>query len=108
LAARLRRGPMPLDQTLAIARQIASGLHAAHRENIVHRDLKPHNVFLCPTETGGYATEQAKVLDFGISKIRGSQTVQTQTTALLGTPQYMAPEQAMGNHAAVDARTDVF
>ncbi|HSS01748.1 MAG TPA: protein kinase, partial [Kofleriaceae bacterium] len=54
------------------------------------------------------AVDVAKVLDFGISKIRGSQTVKTQEAALLGTPQYMAPEQATGQHANVDERTDVF
>src|SRR5205814_760935 len=54
------------------------------------------------------AVEIAKVLDFGISKMLGSQTVQTQDSALLGTPQYMAPEQATGQHTAVDERTDVF
>ncbi|MCB9560793.1 MAG: serine/threonine protein kinase, partial [Kofleriaceae bacterium] len=108
LAQRLARGPLTLDQTAQVVRQIGSALTAAHREQIVHRDLKPANVFLVPTEADGYATERAKVLDFGISKIRGSQTIKTQDTAILGTPQYMSPEQALGNHAAVDARTDVF
>jgi serine/threonine-protein kinase len=74
----------------------------------VHRDLKPQNVFLVPTEVDGREVEIAKVLDFGISKIRGSQTVKTQDSALLGTPQYMAPEQAMGQQDSVDERTDVF
>ena len=108
LGERLRRGPLPLEQVAVIARQIGSALQAAHEEDIVHRDLKPHNVFLSPTESGGYVTELVKVLDFGISKIRGSTTVKTQTSAILGTPQYMAPEQAMGDHRAVDGRTDVF
>jgi len=108
MAARLKRGPMALDQVSSIVRQIGSALQAAHAENIIHRDLKPQNVFLCPVESGGVVTEQAKVLDFGISKIRGSQTVKTQAQDMLGTPQYMAPEQATGDHAAVDARTDVF
>jgi eukaryotic-like serine/threonine-protein kinase len=108
LSGRLARGPIPLEQTFAIVRQIGSALAAAHAQDIVHRDLKPQNVFLVPTEADGYVHERAKVLDFGISKIRGSQTVKTQDTAILGTPQYMAPEQATGNHAAVDQRTDVF
>ncbi len=108
LAQRLRNGPIPIDQTMAIMRQVGSALAAAHREGIVHRDLKPHNIFLVPTEVAGRVVEVAKVLDFGISKIRGSQTVKTQETALLGTPQYMAPEQATGRHGDVDERTDVF
>ena len=108
LAQRIARGPMALDQVLSIVRQVGSALAAAHRAGIVHRDLKPQNVFLVPTEVDGREVEIAKVLDFGISKIRGSQTVQTQDSTLLGTPQYMAPEQAMGQHANVDERTDVF
>ena len=108
LARRLKNGPLSLDATLSIVRQIGSALAVAHREGIVHRDLKPQNVFLVPTELEGHTGEIAKVLDFGISKIRGSQTVVTQEAALLGTPQYMAPEQAKGEHALVDERTDVF
>ena len=108
LAQRLVAGPLPIDQAMSIMRQIGGALTAAHREGIVHRDLKPHNIFLIPTEVGDSVVEVAKVLDFGISKIRGSQTVKTQDSALLGTPQYMAPEQATGQHDKVDERTDVF
>ena len=108
LAQRLARGTLPLPAALAIARQIGSALHAAHQADVVHRDLKPDNIFLVPTEIGGELVDQVKVLDFGISKIRGSQTVQTQDSVLLGTPQYMAPEQALGKNSEIDARTDVF
>ena len=108
LAQRIACGPLPLDQTLSFVRQVGSALAAAHREGIVHRDLKPQNIFIVPTEVGGRQIEVAKVLDFGISKIRGSQTVKTQDSTMLGTPQYMAPEQATGQQSAVDERTDVF
>ncbi|HTA20638.1 MAG TPA: serine/threonine-protein kinase, partial [Polyangia bacterium] len=108
LGARLRRGPLPVATALDFARQIGSALAAAHRAGVVHRDLKPENIFLCPTDAGGVVAERVKVLDFGISKIRGSQTVKTQDNALVGTPQYMAPEQASGDNAAIDARTDLF
>ncbi|CAN5877936.1 hypothetical protein BH11MYX3_BH11MYX3_37190 [soil metagenome] len=108
LAQRIAAGPMPLDHVNLIVRQVGSALAAAHREGIVHRDLKPQNIFLVPMEVDGRMVEVAKVLDFGISKWRGSETVKTQESALLGTPQYMAPEQATGRHDSVDQRTDVF
>src|SRR5262249_33099957 len=98
LSKRLDRGPVPLDPALAMVRQIGSALAAAHRAGIVHRDLKPDNIFLCPTDSGGQVTDHIKVLDFGISKIKNSTTVQTQESQLLGTPQYMAPEQASGKN----------
>ncbi len=107
LAARLRNGPMPFDEAMAIVRQIGSALAAAHREQIIHRDLKPANIFLCPTDSGGQISETVKVLDFGISKIKGSSTVVTQSAVMMGTPQYMAPEQASGKRE-VDGRTDEF
>jgi serine/threonine-protein kinase len=108
LAHRLERGALPIEQAMAIARQIGSALQAAHRADVVHRDLKPGNVYLVPTEIGGELVDQAKVLDFGISKIRGSSTVMTQDSVLLGTPQYMAPEQALGKNQQIDGRTDIF
>ncbi|HEY1546841.1 MAG TPA: serine/threonine-protein kinase [Kofleriaceae bacterium] len=108
LAQRLAAGPLPLEQVFTIIRGVGSGLGAAHRAGIVHRDLKPQNIFLVQSEVAGHAIEMAKVLDFGISKLRGSQTVKTQESTLLGTPQYMAPEQATGQHSNVDERTDIF
>jgi serine/threonine-protein kinase len=108
LEHRLERGRLPLTETLAIIRQIGSALQAAHRAGVVHRDLKPANVFLVPTDSGGVVGERVKLLDFGISKMLDSQTLQTQDAVLIGTPQYMAPEQALGKNSEVDARTDLF
>jgi len=108
LAARLARGRPTFTETLAIVTQIGSALAAAHREGVVHRDLKPDNIFLCPTPLDGEIRDVAKILDFGISKLRGAKTVLTQDAALIGTPQYMAPEQATGRNDDIDARTDIF
>jgi len=106
LARRLRSGRLPLEEALAIARQIGSALQAAHRAGVVHRDLKPDNVFLCVPEED--VPTRIKVLDFGISKIRGSGTLATSDSILMGTPQYMSPEQAVGRNSELDARTDLF
>src|SRR5262249_7755140 len=106
LSARLAGGRLQLDEALAITRQIGSALQAAHRAGGVHRDLKPDNVFLCAPEED--LPTKGEVLDFGISKIRGSQSLRTQDAILMGTPQYMSPEQATGKNTSLDARTDVF
>ncbi|WP_211194038.1 serine/threonine-protein kinase [Pyxidicoccus fallax] len=108
LSRRLRRGTLTLEEVFNVSRQMGSALQAAHRAGIVHRDLKPGNVFLSPTEVGGVVMEHVKLLDFGISKIIDSQSVHTQGGILLGTPQYMAPEQAQGKNQEVDPRTDIF
>src|SRR5215470_15549557 len=108
LGVRLLQGPMPLDTTIDVVRQIGSALFAAHKAGVVHRDLKPDNIFLCPTDSGGHLSDHVKDLDFGISKIKDSTTLQTQEARLLGTPQYMAPEQALGKNQEVDQRSDVF
>jgi eukaryotic-like serine/threonine-protein kinase len=108
LEQRLSRGPLPVNAALSIIRQVCSALQAAHRAGVVHRDLKPANVFLVPTDSGGVVSELVKLLDFGISKMLDSQTLQTQEAVLIGTPQYMAPEQALGKNSEVDARTDIF
>ena len=87
-------------------RQVASTLGAAHARGIVHRDLKPENIFMVrdPEVPGG---ERAKILDFGIAKLSDNAGVKTQTNAIMGTPQYMSPEQCRGS-GKVDARSDVY
>ncbi len=108
LAKRLRQRRLSHEEVFDIARQIGAALQAAHRAGVVHRDLKPDNVFLVPHDAGGVVGERVKLLDFGISKVIDSQTLQTQDEVLLGTPRYMAPEQAMGKNSGVDARTDIY
>ena len=106
LRARLSTGVLPLDEALALARQVARALAAAHAQGIIHRDLKPENILI--TREGS-----AKVLDFGLAKIAslspGDGETHLSATApgvALGTAGYMAPEQVAGR--AVDHRADVF
>ncbi len=112
LADRIEQGPVPLAEALAIARQIATALEAAHEQGIVHRDLKPANVKVRPDGT-------VKVLDFGLAKamdptsssdvnVMNSPTLTraTQLGMILGTAAYMAPEQAKGKK--VDRRADIW
>jgi serine/threonine-protein kinase len=94
----LARCPLPADETLRIAGQVADALAFAHARGIVHRDLKPANIML--DERG-----QVKVMDFGIAAAAGNETL-TITGQVLGTPKYMAPEQARGE--LVDGRSDLF
>jgi Tol biopolymer transport system component/predicted Ser/Thr protein kinase len=111
LAERLKKGPLPLDQVLQYAIEISDALDKAHRKGITHRDLKPGNIMLTKSGT--------KLLDFGLAKLRGPQVAVANLSALptegsnltaqgtiLGTLQYMAPEQVEGRE--VDARTDIF
>jgi serine/threonine-protein kinase len=117
LADRIADGPIPLDEAVAIARQIADGLQAAHEQGIIHRDLKPANIKLRPDGT-------VKVLDFGLAKLAESTTATANPSALsvsptitspafvsgvgvlLGTAAYMSPEQAKGKPA--DKRSDIW
>lgn len=108
LSKRIGNGPMGLAEARSILAQIAGGLGAAHAQGVVHRDLKPDNIILVPVEMGDVRFEQVKILDFGISKIRGSSTVHTMDSTVLGTPLYMSPEQALGENSTSDARTDIY
>jgi serine/threonine-protein kinase len=112
LAARLSRGRLPIDEALAIARQIAAGLDAAHERDIIHRDLKPANIKIS-------SDGQAKILDFGLAKSIApaagaispdtptlTSPAVTQMGVMLGTAPYMSPEQAKGR--AADRRSDIW
>jgi len=93
-------GRLPPDRVGHVVVRLLDVLAAIHAEGIVHRDIKPENVFL--TNEGGL-----KVLDLGIARVVESRT-QTKMGILMGTPGFVAPEQALGNAPAIDARTDVF
>jgi serine/threonine protein kinase len=106
LADRLDRARiLPVDAVVRIVTQLASGLRLAHTTGVVHRDLKPANVFLLNMPDDSYF---AKLLDFGISKPAAGSTRVTREFDVLGTPDYMAPEQASGHTAVVDHRADQF
>jgi serine/threonine protein kinase len=98
----LRRGPLPLGTLSRLMSDVLRGLAAAHDQGIIHRDLKPDNIFVLKSG-------RAKILDFGIAKLMpgvGSIDEGTRTGTLLGTPFYMAPEQALGR--PVDPRSDLY
>src|SRR5262245_12522732 len=110
LAERLRRGPMPIREACAIARQIGAALDAAHQKGIVHRDLKPANIKITPEGL-------VKVLDFGLAKLIADPSPEagqfstatisaTRDGLVVGTPAYMSPEQARGQ--PLDKRSDLW
>jgi len=106
LADRLRRGALPVGETIALGRGMLAALSALHTTGVVHRDLKPSNVFLTP--------HGVKLLDFGLARPLPKELTEsldagtelTRPGLLVGTPRYMAPEQVLGHE--VDARTDIF
>ncbi len=104
-------GPMPVPRAVRVATQVVQALGFAHKLGIVHRDIKPGNIILTTNEQG---QETAKVLDFGIAKLReaveGAKTGMTMTGMVVGTPLYMSPEQFMGKKDGqeIDGRTDLY
>ncbi|MEM9187713.1 MAG: protein kinase [Myxococcota bacterium] len=102
LATRLLQGPLSPNDALRLACNLSEALAAAHERGIVHRDIKPRNIFLEGEEISGL-----KVLDFGVARVNGSETLLTQPGAPIGTPAYMAPEQARGT-GTVEPAADIF
>jgi serine/threonine-protein kinase len=101
----VKDGPQPLGRMVHIISQVCDALTAAHAQGIVHRDLKPENIFLIPR---GEDSDFVKVLDFGIAKFReGASKGMTRTGTTLGTPYYMAPEQAQAKRD-LDGRADIY
>src|ERR1043166_2905043 len=99
-------GPLSLARTVDIMRQVGDALQEAHSQNVVHRDLKSDNIMLLSTAVG----DHAKVLDFGIAKINEPEEHDTSLTApnlVIGTPQYMSPEQCSQN-SEIDARSEIY
>jgi serine/threonine-protein kinase len=101
-----RLGGLPLARVVDLVGQLASALAAAHSQKVIHRDLKPQNLFV--VKLPGDDRELIKILDFGISKVREAATKLTRQASIIGTPQYMAPEQARGLIDEIDERTDLF
>jgi Protein kinase domain len=99
LASRLEKGPLSLREVLRIVRQAADALHYAHGQGIVHRDIKPSNILLDPKG-------RVKVADFGIAKMAGQSTELTVAGSVMGSPQYLSPEQIRGEE--LDGRSDIF
>src|SRR6188768_853652 len=99
----LRSSALPLSTALNITYQVLDVLRAAHENGIIHRDIKPANLFVL-------RTGRVKVLDFGISRLHdGAEPFDSQSTgSVMGTPYFMAPEQARGGASEIDARTDLF
>lgn len=102
LHRRLQRGPLTITEAIELGARIAAALAAAHALDIVHRDIKPSNIFL-----PGGKIEDAKLLDFGVARLRHDERALTRTGAMIGTLGYMAPEQARGERD-LDGRADLF
>ncbi len=97
----VRREPMPIRRAVELITKVARTVHYAHEHGILHRDIKPGNILLD-------AKGEPHLTDFGLARLVESESTVTQTLDVLGTPSYMAPEQAVGNNAAVSSATDVY
>src|SRR6267378_1122457 len=96
-----RREPMPIRRAVELIAKVARTVHYAHEHGILHRDIKPGNILLD-------AKGEPHITDFGLARLVESESSVTQTLDVLGTPSYMAPEQAVGNNAAISSVTDVY
>src|SRR6266576_2773020 len=96
-----RRAPMPIRHTVELIAKVARTVHYAHDHGILHRDIKPGNILLD-------AKGEPHLTDFGLARLVETESSITQTLDVIGTPSYMAPEQAVGNNAAVSSATDVY
>jgi hypothetical protein len=103
LAERLKQGPLTVEETVDLAGLVAGALGMAHARGYVHRDIKPSNLFLPHGDV-----RKVQLLDFGIARLDRVTSALTKTGMLIGTPGYMAPEQAKGEKRAIDARADIF
>ena len=102
----VREGPIPLELGVRLMKQVCDALDFAHKQSIVHRDLKPENIFVCPEPDG---TLKAVVTDFGLAKERRAEPGMAKLTAtgiILGTPEFMSPEQIRGK--PLDGRSDIY
>jgi TolB-like protein/predicted Ser/Thr protein kinase/Tfp pilus assembly protein PilF len=97
----VKRGPMPIRRAVELIAKVARTVHYAHEHGILHRDIKPGNILL--DQKG-----EAHLTDFGLARLVETESTVTRTMEVLGTPSYMAPEQAVGNNAAVSSVTDVY
>jgi serine/threonine protein kinase len=102
----VREGPIPIDAGVPIMREVCDALNFAHQQQIIHRDLKPENIFICPQPDGKL---KAVVTDFGLAKERRTEPGMAKLTAtgiILGTPEFMSPEQIRGK--VLDGRSDIY
>src|SRR5262249_42278691 len=97
----IKRGPMSIRHAVELIAKVARTVHYAHEHGIVHRDIKPGNILLD-------AKGEPLLTDFGLARLTESESTVTRTMEVMGTPSYMAPEQAEGNNAAVSSATDVY
>ncbi len=108
LAAHLKeKGRLPLPEVISLVADLADALDYAHLHNVIHRDVKPSNILLRPVTGPGTMAVRAILTDFGIAKIRGGSSSTTRTGILMGTLEYIAPEQIRSS-AAVDRRADIY
>src|SRR5437667_9899568 len=101
LDAVVKREQMPIRRAVELIGKVARTVHYAHEHGILHRDIKPGNILLD-------AKGEPHLTDFGLARLLETESTVTRTMEVLGTPSYMAPEQAVGNNAAVSGATDVY